>query len=43
MTLRALTKHDELCRYFSPDVLYVVIPREVWIQHNAQILKLIDS
>ena len=30
-----LTKHAELCRYFAPDVVYVVIPREVWIEHNV--------
>ena len=38
MTLRALQRHAELCRYFAPDVAYVVIPREVWIEHNAEIL-----
>ena len=40
--LARFTKHAELCRYFAPDVVYVVIPREVWIEHNADILK-IDS
>ena len=40
--LARFTKHAELCRYFAPDVVYVVIPREVWIEYNADILK-IDS
>ena len=40
--LARFTKHAELCRYFAPDVVYVVIPREVWIELNADILK-IDS
>ena len=40
--LARFTKHSELYRYFAPEVVYVVIPREVWIQHNAKILKLID-
>ena len=40
--LARFTKHAELCRYFAPDVVYVVIPREAWIEHNADILK-IDS
>ena len=41
--LARFTKHAELYRYIASDVVYVVIPREVWIQHNAKILKLIDS
>ena len=41
MTLRALRRHAELCRYFAPDVVYVVIPREVWYG-TAEILR-IDS
>ena len=32
----------ELCRYFAPDVINVVKPREVWIQNNAKILQQTD-
>ena len=41
LALRSMPSFDEI--QFAPDVVYVVILREVWIQHNTKILKLIDS
>ena len=35
-------QHAQLSRYFGDNMVDVITPREAWIEHDSDILKLVD-